>query len=124
MSVSDPLEQAIAADTSYVVCLRPFNAVGYESMRGEVLSTEGWPAHRIQTLVDRRFISAYPKGLDVPAPKKVEGVVRMIVDFADVEEATKRPVEEKKPTPTRAKSGTTKKATAKKTTTKKTTKKK
>ena len=124
MSVSDPLAEAIAADTSYIVCLRPFNAVGHESIRGEILSTEDWPSHRVQTLIDRRYIAPYPKGLEVPAPTKIDGVVRRIVDIAALEESTKRPAEAKKPTPTRAKSGTTKKATTKKTTTKKTTKKK
>lgn len=124
MSVSDPLEDAIAQDSSWVVCLRPFDAVGHESMRGEILSTADWPQHRITTLIERRYISPYPKGLDLPEPTKVEGVVRRIVDIAHVEEATKRRKEEaSKPTPKKPKPAPKAKTTPAKKAAPKTTKK-
>jgi hypothetical protein len=125
MSVSDPLEDALAQDHSWVVCLRPLNAVGHESMRGEILSTEDWPQHRISTLIERRYIAPYPKGLDLPEPTKVEGVVRRLVNVADVEEATKRQSEAKaKPTPQKPKASPKAKAAPAKKAAPKTTKKK
>ncbi len=109
MPVPDPLANAVSPDTSWAVCLRPFDATGHQLMRGEVISTEEWPEHRINALVERRYMMILAAGVPVPNPTRIEGVNRRIIDLEAVEQARKQ-VEQQvsapapdppKPTPTR-----------------------
>ncbi len=111
MPVSDPLANAVAPDTSFVVCLRPFDATGHELVRGEVISTEGWPGHRISTLIERRYIAPLPAHLSVPEMTRVEGVNRRVIDLGALAEFA--PVRrEARPTPKRSTRKTTQKKQA------------
>lgn len=101
MVVSDPLVNALSPDTQWVVCLRPFDATGHQLMRGEVISTIGWPGHRIAVLIERRYLTPLPAGIAVPEETRIEGVNRRIVDITAALEVTSRPTPVEKPTPTR-----------------------
>ncbi len=100
MPVSDPLADAVAPDTSRTVCLRPIDVTGYELMRGEVVSTEGWPQHRIDILIERRYLAPVPAGMPTPSKTRVDGVNRAIIDLAGLSSAP-APAPEL-PTPTAA----------------------
>ena len=82
MPVSDPLAEAVALSTAQVVCLRPVDVTGYELMRGEVVSTEGWPRHRIDILIERRYLAPVPAHMQIPDKTRVDGVDRAIIDLA------------------------------------------
>ena len=113
MPVSDPLAEAVALSTDNVVCLRPVDVTGYELMRGEVVSTEGWPKHRIDILIERRYLAPVPAHMQIPSKTRVDGKDRAIIDLAKL--SASAPVKEApKPTPTQA----TRKTTPKKTTNK------
>jgi len=108
MPVSDPLAGAVSPDTTWAVCLRPFDATGHQLMRGEVVNTEAWPAHRVSTMVERRYLEVLAVGVPIPAPTRVEGVNRRIIKLEDVQkaqEAAQAPATAtkaaSKPTPTR-----------------------
>lgn len=114
MPVSDPLAEAVALSTDTVVCLRPVDVTGYELMRGEVVSTEGWPQHRIDILIERRYLAAIPVHIPIPSKTRVDGKDRIIIDLANL--GTSASVKEvPKPTPTQATRKTTPKKMAKKT---------
>jgi hypothetical protein len=111
MPVSDPLAEAVALSTDNVVCLRPLDVTGYELMRGEVVSTEGWPKHRIDILIERRYLAPVPAHMQIPAKTRVDGVDRAIIDLAKLaNSAPAKPAT--RPTPTQA----TRKATPQRTT--------
>jgi hypothetical protein len=108
MSVSDPLLDAVTPDPTYCVVLRRLDAVGHESIRGEVLDTQDWPQHRIDTLIERRFIAPLPSHIEVPATTRIEGVNRAMIDLNKLaEEAPKKGATKPKPvrniSPTKAK---------------------
>ncbi len=100
MPVSDPLAEAVAPDDSRVVCLRPVDVTGYELMRGEVVSTEGWPQHRIDILIERRYLAPVPAGMPTPSKTRIDGKDRAIIDLASLSSAPVPTPE--KPTPTTA----------------------
>jgi len=111
MPVSDPLAEAVALSTAQVVCLRPVDVTGYELMRGEVVSTEGWPKHRIDILIERRYLAPVPAHMQIPAKTRVDGVDRAIIDLAKLAASVPSKVAPK-PIPTQ----TTRKAAPKRTT--------
>ena len=113
MSVSDPLAEAVAPSTAHVVCLRPVDVTGYELMRGEVVSTEGWPRHRIDILIERRYLAAVPAHMQIPTKTRVDGVDRAIIDLDRLVDSAP-PKAPAKPQPTQAtRKETPKKATKK-----------
>ena len=101
MPVSDPLADAVAPDTSRVVCLRPVDVTGHELMRGEVVSTEGWLQHRIDTLIERRYLAPVPAQMQTPAKTRVDGVDRAIIALTKLRDSAP-PKPAPKPTPTQA----------------------
>ncbi len=114
MPVSDPLAEAVAPSTAHVVCLRPVDVTGYELMRGEVVSTQGWPQHRVSILIERRYLAPVPEHMPVPSKTRIDGVDRAMIDLGNLSaSAPSKP--EAKPTPTAA----ARKAPAKKKTTNK-----
>ena len=100
MPVSDPLAEAVAPDDSRVVCLRPIDVTGYELMRGEVVSTDGWPQHRIDIMIERRYLAPVPAGMSTPSKTRIDGVDRAMIDLAGLSSAP-APAPEL-PTPTTA----------------------
>lgn len=110
MPVSDPLVSAIQPDTKYCVVLRRFDAVGHEAIRGEILDTEDWPQHRVDTLIERRYLAPLPSHISLPDMTRVDGVNRRIVDLVALDqEPPAKPKPERKPSTTKAKKSTAKK---------------
>lgn len=68
------------ADTlisTHVVVLRPFNAVGYTAVPGEILDATSWRS--LGRLINSRHVSEYPYGLEVPEPIEYEGRTRIML---------------------------------------------
>ena len=108
MPVSDPLAEAVAPSKAHVVCLRPVDVTGYELMRGEVVSTQGWPQHRVDVLIERRYLAPVPAGMSIPSKTRIDGVDRAMIDLGKLSASAPAPAPEK-PKPTQA----TRKATPK-----------
>ena len=101
MPVSDPLAEAVAPSTAHVVCLRPVDVTGYELMRGEVVSTQGWPQHRVEILIERRYLAPVPAQMQIPVKTRIDGVDRAMIDLGKLS-ASAPPKVEAKPIPTAA----------------------
>ena len=65
MSV-DPMIQALTGPQPYYVVLRTMSAMGKDRVRGEVVDTSEKSRHKVNTLVDRRYLFQFPYGLQVP----------------------------------------------------------
>ena len=114
MPVSDPLADAVAPDTSRVVCLRPVDVTGHKLMRGEVVSTDGWPPHRIDILIERRYLAAVPAGMPLPSKTRVDGGDRTMIDLGKLAASAPAKAPEM-PKPTQAARKATPQAAPKKT---------
>jgi hypothetical protein len=85
-------------------------------MRGEIISTEGWPMHRIDILIERRYLAPVPAGMPTPSKTRIDGVDRAIIDLASLSSAPTPNIEKPTPTATARKPKSAPKKTPEKTT--------